>query len=453
MGSPAVAKSSHADVRLGWRERLSYASGSVASNLSWNMVAGFLVVYYTDVALIPAALVGTLVLATRVFDAVFDPIVGVLVDRTRSRWGKTRPYLLFAPIPFAVVCVFVFSVPTGWSLGARLVYAYASFGLLGFLYSFLYVPYGALQPLLSSNKNELLTVSGLRSMGTSVASVFVYSLAAPAILYFGGGAGGYRGAAAFFAVITTALYLVTFLNCRERVQGSPATDRSKISQAVPRMFRNPIWLIVMTFEVLIFIRLGFFASVMAFYARLVIGSAAAVSVLLPVLSAGIFTGGLVGPSLLRRFGKRRGTIYVLLFTILVFATVPFVAHGLIPFAIVLYFGAFGNGVQAVMAYTLIAESVELQEERFSARDAGLLTSVAAFNQKIGFAIGSAITAWALAYSGYKPDVNVAAVPTTLTALMCGLPIAVALAQLLIISQYRYDGYTFGASRYKEQTRS
>lgn len=425
-------------MRLSLMEKLSYASGSVASNLSWNMVAGFLVVYYTDTALIPAAMVGTLVLLTRIVDALFDPMVGLLVDRTQTRFGRTRPYLLFAAVPFAIMCVLVFSVPTDWSVNARVLYAYATFGLLGLLYSVLYVPYGALQPLLTRDKDELLSVSGFRSMGTSVASVFVYSLAASAIAYFGGGASGYQGAAAFFATCTTILYLVTFFGCRERVQDASTTDRSPIRQAIPRMLRNPIWAIVMTFEVLIFIRLGFFATVMAFYARWVIGSGAAVSVLLPVLSVGILTGSIIGPTYLRFFQKRRGTIYVLLFTIAIFALVPFISRDLKSFAAILFFGAMGNGVQAVMCYTLIAESVELQKERFGARDTGLLTSICSFNQKVGFAIGSALVAWALALSEYHPNSPNEAVPGVLVSLMCGVPIVIALAQMALISQYRYD---------------
>lgn len=410
------------------------------------MVAGFLLVYYTDVALIPVALVGTLLLATRVFDAVFDPIVGVLLDKTRTRWGKARPYLLFASVPFAIMSVLVFSVPTEASLGVKLIYAYVTFGLLGLLYSFLYVPYGALQPLLTSSKKQSLTVSGLRAMGTSVASIFVYILALPAVAYFGSGATGYRGAAIFFAVCTTLLYLVTFFNCRERVANDPSSDRSPMGRAMRNMIRNPIWVIVMIFELLIFIRLGIFASVMVYYARLVLGSASAVAVLLPALSVGILTGGLISPAYLRRFKMRRGMIYVLFFTMVVFALVPVFGNQTIPFALLLFFGAVGNGIQAAMAFTLIAQSVELQEERFGKRDAGLLTSIASFNQKVGFAVGSAIVAWVLAGVGYHPGVAPAAVTPAIIGLVCGAPIVVALLQILTISQYRFDDVAIGKHR-------
>lgn len=443
---PTASNSGSTGERLGWGEIVSYASGSVASNLSWNMVAGFLIVYYTDVALIPVALVGTLVLATRVFDAIFDPLAGIAVDHTRTRWGKTRPYLLWAPVPFAICCVLVFSVPVDWSVNAKLVYAALTFGVLGLLYSFLYVPYGALQPLLTTDKNQLLTVSGLRSMGTSVASIFVYVLALPAVAYFGGGASGYRGAAAFFGLCTVALYFVTFFNCRERVSRDSASDRSPMRQAIPRMLRNPIWRIVMIYEILIFVRLGVFASMMAFYARLVIGSMATISLLLPVMSIGILSGSVIGPAYLRRFGKRRGTVYILLFTIAVFALVPFYGTKIEGFLPILFFGAIGTGIQSVMAFTLIAESVELQEERFGFRDAGLLTSIAAFNQKVGFAIGSAGLAWILAGVGYQPNTSSPAVSSALLWTMCISPIVIALLQMLVISFYRYDGVPIGKSR-------
>jgi GPH family glycoside/pentoside/hexuronide:cation symporter len=89
--------------RLTIREKLSYGTGEVASNLAWNMATGFLLVYYSDVALLPVAALGVLMLVTRIADALFDPLAGILVDRTQSRWGKAKPYLLFAPFPFAQI--------------------------------------------------------------------------------------------------------------------------------------------------------------------------------------------------------------------------------------------------------------------------------------------------------------------------------------------------------------
>lgn len=431
--------------KLSRLEVLSYGGGSVASSLSWNMVAGFLIVYYTDTVLLPVAAVGTLVFLTRLIDALFDPVVGMLVDRTRSRWGKARPYLLFMPIPFAILCVLTFAVPDG-TASEKLIYAYITFGLLGLVYSLLYVPYGALQPLLTSDRRQLLTISSVRAMGTSVASIFVYALVVPTIAFFGGGRAGYTWAAAVFALCTTALYFVTFANCRERTAADADSDRSPFKKAFPRALRNRVWVVAMLFEILIFIRLGIMTAAMAFYARIVLGSAASISILLPTLSVGILLGGLIAAPYLRRFGKRRGVSWFLLFTIFIFALVPVIGHTVLGFSLILFFGAIGAGVQATMVFAMVSESVEAQLRLFGFRDAGLLTSFAAFNSKVGFALGSAGVAWALALADYSPHLPAAAVAPTLIWIFCLSPIVLSLLQLVVIRYYPEDMEALAADR-------
>ncbi|WP_374139418.1 MFS transporter [Sphingomonas sp.] len=442
MSEAAIAPHRH---KLSHLEVLSYGGGSVASSLSWNMVAGFLIVYYTDTILLPVAAVGTLVFLTRLIDALFDPVVGMLVDRTRSRWGKARPYLLFMPIPFAILCVLTFAVPEG-TTNEKLVYAYITFGLLGLVYSLLYVPYGALQPLLTSDRPQLLTISSVRAMGTSVASIFVYALVVPTIAFFGGGRDGYTWAAAVFALCTTALYFVTFANCRERTAGDAESDRSPFKKAFSRALRNRVWVVAMLFEILIFIRLGIMTAAMAFYARIVLGSAASISILLPTLSVGILLGGFIAAPYLRRFGKRRGVSWFLLFTIFIFALVPVIGHTVLGFSLILFFGAIGAGVQATMVFAVVSESVEAQLRLFGFRDAGLLTSFAAFNSKVGFALGSAGVAWALALADYSPNLPAAAVAPTLIWIFCLSPIVLSLLQLVVIRYYPEDMAALAADR-------
>lgn len=125
--------------RLRRREKLAYGAGDLASNLSWNFVGSFLLFYYTDVAGVPIALLGTLFLVARLLDAVIDPFIGVLVDRTRTRFGRARPYLLFAAVPFGVLGVLTFAVPDVGDTG-KLVYAFVTYLTLGILFSLVNVP-------------------------------------------------------------------------------------------------------------------------------------------------------------------------------------------------------------------------------------------------------------------------------------------------------------------------
>jgi GPH family glycoside/pentoside/hexuronide:cation symporter len=430
---------------LTWREKLSYGGGSVASNLSWNMVAGFLIVYYTDVALLPAAAVGTLVLVTRIVDAAFDPVVGVIVDRTRSRFGKVRPYLLFAPIPFAILCVLTFLVPDA-SQTVKLIYACATFGLLGLAYSFLYVPYGALQPTLTNDPRGQLQLSGIRAMGTSIASIIVYALVLPTVAWFAAhtGTNGYGGAAAVFAVVTALLYWNVFINCRERVNiTQAAAERSSIGQSLRELRHNKIWIIAMAFEVLIFIRLGLMVPAMAFYAREVLHQPSLTSILLPLMSVSILTGGILAPWYLARMRKRRGVIVALCFSSVFFALMPFVS-GSLPLLLGAFFlSMVSQGVQATTIFTMITEAVDLQQRKFGTRSEGLISSSTAFTQKVGFAVGSSLVAYALALAGYDPKVPQESVATALTWLVSAGPILVAVLQIACIAFYDVDDSAAG----------
>jgi glycoside/pentoside/hexuronide:cation symporter, GPH family len=430
---------------LTWREKLSYGGGSVASNLSWNMVAGFLIVYYTDVALLPAAAVGTLVLVTRIVDAAFDPVVGVLVDRTRSRFGKVRPYLLFAPIPFAILCVLTFLVPDA-SQTTKLIYACVTFGLLGLAYSFLFVPYGALQPTLTHDPRAQLQLSGIRAMGTSVASIIVYALVLPTVAWFAArtGTNGYGGAATVFAIATAVLYWNVFVSCRERITvvqaaGSPAS----IGQSLRELMHNKIWIIAMLFEVLIFIRLGLMVPAMAFYAREVLHQPSLTSILLPLMSVSILTGGILAPWYLARMRKRRGVIVALCFSCVFFALMPFVSDSLPLLLGAFFLSMVSQGVQATTIFTMITEAVELQQRKFGTRSEGLISSSTAFTQKVGFAVGSSLVAYALALAGYNPKVPQESVGIALTWLVSAGPILVAMLQIACIAFYDVDDSAAG----------
>lgn len=422
--------------RLGWREVLSFGAGSMASNLSWNMVAGFLIVYYTDVALIPAAVVGTIVLLTRVFDAVIDPVVGLLVDRTRSRFGKARPYLLFAAIPFALLCTLTFDVPhaaTNW----RILYAALTFGLLGVGYSFLYVPYSALLPLMTGDGSELLRLSGVRAMGTSFASILVYAGVMPVVALLGQGNRhrGYVWAAALFAALTTALYIIAFLNCRERVAVARHIRKTSVWRSLANLSRNRIWFITMVFETMIFTRLGFLVPSIAYYAKEVMGSPWLTSVLLPLMSIAILLGGFVGPRYLMSFGKRRGMLIALVFTTGCFVAIGFTDNSPGIVLPLFFLANISTGIQATLTFTLVAEAVELQQTRYGVREEGLLSSTASLSQKIGFAVGSASLAYALALTGYHPRSTQANVGNVLTWLVSLVPAAISILQVICITFY------------------
>lgn len=425
---------------LSTREKLSYASGEIASNLTWNMVAGFLLFYYTDVALLPVAALGTLMLVTRVLDAVFDPAVGLLVDRTRSKYGKARPYLLHVAIPFAIMAVATFSVPSGLSDGGKLVYAYVTFTILGLLYSLLYIPYSALLPMMTRNPADKVQLGSFRSMGTSIASIFVYGLTLPLVGWIGGDDEqlGFTVAAIVMVSITTALYFVVFFNCRERLSQDGGNDHAPAGKSLAQMSRNPIWRIVFAFALLIFVRIGVLVSSVAFFAKDVLGAPWMISVMLPMLSVALLLGGFLASFVFKRITKRRGNIIALAVSIVFLLMMPFAQVYPAAFIALFFLANVGGGIQGATTFIMLADMVEVHEARFGNRSEGLLVSSVSFGMKVGMAIGAAATGYALGFAGYDPEQATDTANRALSWLFYGAPTVLMLAQMVCIAFLRED---------------
>jgi GPH family glycoside/pentoside/hexuronide:cation symporter len=217
--------------------------------------------------------------------------------------------------------------------------------------------------------------------------------------------------------------------------GTGSTSGQSLLNAFRALARNKIWLIAMGVEVLIFLRLGALVPAMAFLAKQVYHSPMMAAVLLPVMSLSILTGGLIAPKVLARFGKRRGVTWTLWFTIACFMLVPMLGQYKVATVVVLYFAMLSNGIQATAIFTMLAEAVEWEAARSGLRQEGLLSSSASLAQKVGFALGSSLLAYLLAFSGYKPGVIDPHIGQVLLWMVASVPIFVALAQMLIVRWY------------------
>lgn len=419
-------------------EKLGYGAGEAASSLAWNMAGGFLLLYYTDVALLPVAALGALMLATRILDAVFDPLVGIVVDRTRSRFGKARPYLLYAGIPFGILFVATFSVPD-ISASGKLIYAYLTFGLLGLMYSLLYVPYSSMLPMLTCRQDEKVQLGSFRAMASSIASIAAYGLSMPLVLLLGGAdrEWGFTLAAFVMAAATVTLYLVTFATCRERyaivqdVAISPWSSLSKIS-------RNPLFRLVFLISTIIFVRIGVMVSSLAYFAKDVLGEIAVVSIALPLSSVAILFGGFISQRVLVRFGARLGCIIAHGLTLPIFLAMYLLEGSPTLFVALFVLSSISGGIQAAAFYAMGADVVEWQERNFGQRDEGLVAASVSFGTKIGMAVGTAITAFALAVSGYDPAQPTPSANDALRVLVYGAPILIGLIVMLCMNFYRPD---------------
>jgi GPH family glycoside/pentoside/hexuronide:cation symporter len=425
--------------RLSFKEKLSYGLGEVGANLCWNMLTGFLVYYYTDIALLPIAAVGPLILGTRILDAIADPVVGILVDRTSTRHGRARPYVAIASIPFGILLVLTFAVPA-LEPAARIAYAYVTFGLAGLAYSFLHIPYGALMPMMTRHPADKLELSSYRSMGTSLGSIIVYSLVMPIVTSFGSGPQsakhGFTAAAVLFASIGVALSLVVFANCKERHVIYGSRTHGRLTQNLRELLRNRLWLIAIALGLLMFIRIGVMVSDATYFAKNILGQLSAVSVMLPLLSVAILCGGLIAPWYFKQLGIRGGNVLALLVS-MVLQLLLFPAVGNFPVFLAIFMLAnVSIGLCTATLFVLISDAVELQEETFGTRSEGLVASSVSFGMKVGMALGAAFAAWALSWAGYDPAALTQSARSMIAALFYWIPIFAMGLQAVSVAFYR-----------------
>lgn len=422
--------------RLGWSEKIAYGTGEVGVTIGWNLVTGFIVFYYTDIARLPLAVVGTIMLATRLLDAAFDPLAGALVDRTRTRLGQTRPYFLLVPIPFAVLLALTFSVP---DVGAtlKIVYAYATLTLLGAAYSLLHIPYSALLPLMTRASRDKVQLASLRSVGTSLGSVLVYASALAIVRYAGAGDQrlGFTVAASIAGGIAVLSFVPVFRFCRERFSTPPVPRTRSDWPSRVRWMRNPVWLLGSIIALMMFVRIGIVVADTAYFAKNVLGDVTRVSAFLPLLSVAILAGGMAAAPLLGKFGLVRTNIAASLLAAALLVALP-VARDHMPLFMAMF--AVANvslGLTTASVFVLIADATELQGRFDGNPRAGLLSSSVSFCAKVGIAVGGSLVAFALAVAAYDPGQKGSA-SGTIAVLFYYAPAALALAQAVMLAAFR-----------------
>lgn len=385
--------------RLRAPQYLGYAAGEVANNLTFQMVAVFLLIYYTDVAHISASTAGVLLLVVRIWGGFTDLFAGRSVDETQTRWGKFRPYLLFGSVPLLVLLVATFSIPGGLSGTALLVWAYLSYALFSLAYSFVNIPYGSLAAAMTQEPEDRAKLSSARAVSASLTILLIAVVVAPQIQ---GAADLQRSLTiitAVFAAIGFCLYVWCFVTSREMIRG-PAHKVS--ARDTVTMIRNNRPLVLLCASALLFLTGTFSLSAVAvFYARDVLGSADYYIVMTAVQTLAMVGAAAIVPFAVATIGKK--SAYVVAGTIAAISAVGFaLAPASIPAIGIVCYGAIGVGFGAINAliFAFQADTVEYGEWKSGVRAEGASYAVLSFTRKAGQGVGGAAAAFTIGIGGY-----------------------------------------------------
>ncbi|MET3566962.1 GPH family glycoside/pentoside/hexuronide:cation symporter/probable glucitol transport protein GutA [Leifsonia sp. 563] len=387
------------------RTRVIYGFGDIASQFIWTITSSFLAVFYTDMVGIAAGTVAVLILVARVFDAVIDPFIGALAERTRSRFGRFRPWILYGMVPLSIMVVLTFTAPfDGKSIGA-VIWAVLTYGLLGALYSSVNVPYGALSTVMSERTADRVSLNSWRMIGTNIGGVVLGVAILPIILAFSGGDGshptaqGYTIAAAVFAVAALPLFFLVFATSREVVK-PVRRDHVPFSTTFRLVLGNGQ--LMLLFVVLLLSLTSLFGrlSVVLFYYLNNVGNYALVSLLMALAPLSTVVGILVFSRLGRRFGKRN--MLMISFAAQAVVLTALFLTGWEDIGVVIgltaLYGLSSYGIPLVLA--MVSDAIDYAEDKTGIRTDGTSYALTSLATKIASAVGGAVGIALLGAIGY-----------------------------------------------------
>ncbi len=387
--------------KLSVLEKMGYSMGDFASSSVWQTLMFFLPVFYTDTFGIPAAAVGTMFLVVRLFDAFNDPIMGVIADRTRTKWGSFRPYLLWFAAPYAIVAVLMFSTPD-LSVTGKIVYAYITYTIMMVIYTAINVPFGSIIGVMSPSSEERTSVSSYRMVFAYGAGLAVQAFLIPMVEYLGKGdeARGYQLAVAILGLFAFIFFLVAFFTTKERVKPDPQIEAS-LKLDIKELFKNRNWFLIFLTNLFLLIYVAIRSSVIIYYFDYYVGNKELASAFMVAGTFSVLVGVMPTNWLVRKMGKRMLFI-VSLIIIVISQALFFIAD---PTDIVLLFAlqiifSLASGPSIPLFLSMIADTIDYTEWKSGRRATGLFYSAVGIAGKSGFAIGGAITMWILTYYGY-----------------------------------------------------
>ncbi len=434
--------------KLSWPVKISYGVGAFGKDLVYAIVATFFTFYLTDICKISPIFVGYLFLAARLFDAINDPIMGLIVDNTRSRWGRFRPWILLGTILNAIVLAFLFFNP-GLSGNQQLTYVAVTYFLWGLTYTIMDIPYWSMVPALTSDEKERNTVSVIPRIFASIAWLVIGSFGLKLVKWLGGDeqSAGFAWLALAISGIFLLCSLVTVCFVKENVPVQRAKrEHTSPKEMIRILVRNDQVIVVLILSLLFNISFQLSNGFAVYYFKYVVGVEEQVAAYLTAAGIAQLCGLFGYPLLASRVGRKAvfsasGFFPIAGFAFLLFGVLPEQALSrLVTIYLISGVVNFGIGLSLGILTVMLADVVDYGEYKFGTRNESILFSTQTFVVKFAGALSGFITGAGLALIGFVPDaVQTAGATWGIRIIMGGIPIVLSLLYLGIFWRfYRLD---------------
>lgn len=427
-------------------EKIGYSLGDLAANLIFQTLMTFLAFFYTDVYKIAPATASAIIFAGGMIGAFFNPVMGIIADRTNTRWGKFRPWILWTSVPFGVIALLAFSTPN-FSEGGKVAYALITYILLVIVYSANNLPYSSLSGVLTGDMSERNSISSYRFVGVTVAQFVVQGLLLPMVLILGDGdqTVGFEKVMTIFAITGIIFFIITFLTTKERVVSN--SEKSSIKEDLGDLVKNKPWIAMLVLTIFIFITLSLKGGMYVYYFENYLEEAKLAAFLENIGFNGFIAGlnsmfvgmgmhGFTWPehaatsgfslfniggiimimfgiaiskSLADRFGKRDVFgVSLALSAVCQFAFYFYSPQSIGAVFITQMAHGFFYGISTPLLWAMIADVADYSEWKNNRRATAIIFSAMIFGLKAGLSIGGALVAGILAFFGYSEQLTVQA---------------------------------------------
>jgi GPH family glycoside/pentoside/hexuronide:cation symporter len=389
---------------LPWREKLSYGAADMGFNFFWTNISTFLLIFYTDVFGLTAGAAASMMFIIKIVNAFTDPMIGAAADRTSSRWGKFRPYLMWGALPLAGAAVLTYTTPD-LSHGGKTIWAYATYLLMMVCYTCVNIPYNALSGVMSGDPQQRSSINGLRFIFAFAGSTLVTAATPMLVATLGAGDArrGWQLTMIVWGLAAACLFAVTFFNTRERIAPPPG-QKNDLGQDLRDLTRNGPWVVLFFLALIIMVTITLRGTTAAYYFKYYVGRPELIASFVPAYMIAASVGAALTPVMTRFVDKKRLMIILMSLTTVLSCGFFFIPKDQVALMYALQVAmGFVLGPKSPLAFSMYADTADYNEWRTGRRATGITFAAATFSQKLGTAVAVAVIGSIFTALGYVPN--------------------------------------------------